>query len=134
MNAKVLVGGLIGGIVFFLLGWVLYGMLFKDAMNACTTCQRPMESMMFPILGVGQLFFGLFVAYVLGKWSSVSTFGGGAMAGGVMGLLMSIGWTMTVYATSTMYTGTACIIYDILINIVMWTIVGGVVGWWLGRK
>ena len=37
MNSKLLVAGLVSGIVGFLLGWVIYGMLLMDFMAAHTT-------------------------------------------------------------------------------------------------
>ena len=42
MNSKVLIGGIIGGIAFFLLGYLFYGLLLGKTMSACMTCQRPM--------------------------------------------------------------------------------------------
>jgi len=134
MNSKMLVGGLIGGIAFFLLGYLLYGLLFSDALAACTSCQKPMEELNFPLLGVGNLFVGLTISYIFSRWASVSTFMGGATAGATIGLLMSIGFSCISYATSAMYTGPMCLLYTIIIEVIMWGIAGGLIGWWLGRK
>jgi hypothetical protein len=134
MNAKMLVGGLLGGVTFFLLGYVLYGLLFSDALAACTTCQRPMEEINFLLLGVGNLFVGLTISYIFSRWASVSTFMGGATAGATIGLLMSIGFNSIGYATSTVYSSATCILYSVLIEVIMWGVVGGIIAWWLGRK
>ena len=129
-----LVGGLIGGVAFFLLGYLLYGLLFGNALAACTSCQRPMEEINFICLGVGDLFIGLAISYIFSRWASVSTFMGGATAGATLGLLMSIGFVSINYATTSMYSGTTCMIYTIIIEVIMWGVVGGLIGWWLGRK
>ena len=134
MNAKMLVGGLIGGVAFFLLGYLFYGLLFKDAMAACTSCQRPMEEINFLCLGIGNIFVALAISYIFSRWASVATFMGGLTAGATIGLLMAIGFVSINYATSTMFSGTTCMIYEIIIETVMWGIVGGLIGWWLGRK
>jgi hypothetical protein len=134
MNSKILIGGVLGGIAFFLLGYLLYGLLFANALAACTSCQRPMEEINFVCLFVGNLFIGWTIAYIFSRWASISTFMGGAIGGATIGLLLAIGWDSIGYATSTMYTGMTCIIYNILIEVVMWGIVGGIIGWWMGRK
>ncbi|HJW29795.1 MAG TPA: hypothetical protein VJ508_11215 [Saprospiraceae bacterium] len=134
MNSKMLVGGIIGGIAFFLLGYLLYGLAFKEAMAACTSCQRPMEEINFPLLGIGNIVMGWFIAYIYSKWTSISTFTGGATAGAVLGLILSVGMNCIMYATSTMYTAMTCLIYHLLITVVSWAIVGGLIGWWMGRK
>lgn len=134
MNSKVLIGGVIGGVGFFLLGYLLYGLLMADTLAACTSCQRPMAEINFVCLGLGDLFVGLAISYIFSKWASVATFMGGATAGATLGLLLAIGFSSITYATSTMYSGMTCVVYDIIIEVVMWAIVGGLIGWWLGRK
>jgi len=134
MNAKMLVGGLLGGVTFFLLGYLLYGLLFTDAMASCTSCQRPMGEINFLLLGVGNVFMGLTISYIFSRWVSVSTFMAGVTAGATIGLLMSIGFSSISYATSTVYSTPTCILYTVIIEVIMWGVVGGVIAYWLGRK
>ena len=134
MNSKVLVGGILGGIGFFLLGYLLYGLLMKDAMAGCTSCQRPMEELNFPLLFVGNLFVAFAIAYAFSKMTGVSSFTSGAMTGGTLGLLMAIGYGSIGYATSTTFTSMTCVIYQVVIELIMWSVVGGIIGWWMGRK
>ena len=134
MNSKVLIGGVIGGIAFFLLGYLMYGVLLGNAMAACTSCQRPMEEINFICLFAGNLFVGWAIAYIFHRWATISTFVGGATAGAILGLLLAIGFGSIGYATSTVYTGITCIIYYVIAEVIMWAGVGGVIGWWLGRK
>jgi hypothetical protein len=64
---------------------------------------------------------------------SVTTFGSGAMTGGILGLLLALGWHGLSYGTTTMMESPNYILMAAVIAAVMWALAGGVVGWWLGR-
>jgi len=134
MNTKMLIGGIIAGVAFFFLGYLIYGILLTDMMATCTSCQRPMEELNMAFLVIGSLFMGILLSYILSKWAGVSTFMGGIMAGGTVGLLLGIAMDCMSYATTTMYNSVTCIIYDIVITSAIWAIMGGLIGWWQGRK
>ena len=134
MNSKVLIGGIIGGIAFFLLGYLFYGLLLGKTMSACMTCQRPMEELNFIVLFIGNEFVGLTLSYILNRFAGVGSFSKGAVAGATIGGLFAIGWASISYATSEVYSDTSCMIYQILVEVIMWGVVGGVIGWWLGRR
>ena len=134
MNSKVLIGGIIGGIAFFLLGYLFYGLLLGKTMSACMTCQRPMEELNFIVLFIGNVFVGLTISYILNRFAGVGSFSKGAVAGATIGGLFAIGWASISYATSEVYSDTSCMIYQILVEVIMWGVVGGVIGWWLGRR
>ncbi|WP_264521842.1 hypothetical protein [Flavobacterium sp. N1994] len=70
MNVKnFIVGGIVGGIVDFLMGWLVWGILLKD------TFPKPegagAENMTFIFLGC--LFFGFLISYVFSKGEGIST-------------------------------------------------------------
>ncbi len=131
-----LVAGLMGGVGFFLLGWLLYGILLMDTMASYSNaaCMRAEEDMNLPLLVVGNLIQGFFVAYIFSHWASISTFATGLQRGAFIGFLLSLGMNCIWYATSTVMTNFTGAIIDIIVVTVMWGIVGGIVGWWLGRK
>src|SRR5512143_586689 len=68
---KFLIGGIIGGIAFFLLGWLVWGMLLMDFMTnnagTATGVMKAQGDMVWWALIVGNIFSGLFVSYVLNK-------------------------------------------------------------------
>ena len=69
MNVKnFIIGGIVGGIVDFLLGWVVYGMLLKD------TFPKPegagAENMLFIFLGC--MSFGFLISWVFSQGEGVS--------------------------------------------------------------
>lgn len=134
MYTKTLIGGLIASVAFFLLGWLIYGMLLKDTMAGYMSCQRPEAevSLLWAILA--NLLWGWLFAFILSKWGTISTFSAGALAGGLLGGAIALTFDVGMYAYSTMWTSATGIPIDVVINIVMGAIGGGLIGWWFGRK
>ena len=134
MNNKVLVGGLIGGVVFFLLGWLTYGMALRTMMaeNTMPGINRAEEEMGWVLLLLGHFAVGFMLAYVLNK-ANVYSFGSGATMGAVMGFLTVMGFDFIMYATTVYYTTMTTVFIDIIVATVIIAITAGVIGWWYGR-
>ena len=105
---KLLMGGIAGGIVFFLLGWLIYGKLLMGFMNdhpgLAGNIGRAEPDFMYLI--IGNLAMGFLFAYIFVK-SGVTSVAGGLVTGGIVGLLMGIGVDSTMYATTTVISKTA---------------------------
>lgn len=129
-----LIGGALGGVAFFLLGWLLYGILMADTMAGCMSCQRPMAEMNMVYLIGGNLILGLALSYMMSKWTGTSDFMSGLKGGALFGLLLAMGYDSVAWATSTMYTDRMCMVYDVVMATIMWGIAAGLIGWWNGRK
>jgi hypothetical protein len=115
MNSqKFIVGGIVGGIVNFILGWLVYGMLLKDFMasNASSGIMRADSDMIWWALIVGNLCVGFLLAYVIGKGGAASA-AKGAAVGFVVGLLVSLGYDLIMYATSTVMTSLKGVAADV---------------------
>src|SRR5438552_564902 len=129
MNSqKFVVGGLVGGIVNFLLGWVFFGMLLKSFMTNNNVAMRADSDMIWWALIVGNLCMGFLLAYVIGKGGTASA-GKGAGTGFVVGLLVCLGFDLIGYATSTASNSLKVIAADVAAVTVMSAIAGAVVGW-----
>ena len=131
---KFLVGGIIGGIAYFILGWLVYGMLLMDFMTnnagTATGVMKAESEMVWWALIVGNLLSGLALSYVLNK-AGASGAAAGASVGAVFGLLVCAAFDFTMFGTSNIYTMKA-ILVDIAASTVMTAVVGGIVGWYLG--
>ena len=129
---KLLTGGIVGGILYFLLGWLIYGMLLMDFMNnhPGTAGNVNKAEPDFLYLIIGNLAMGFLLAYVFVK-SSISSMAGGLVTGGVIGLLLCVGVDSVIYATTTIASKTAMAV-DVAAFTVMSAIVGAVVGMVLG--
>jgi hypothetical protein len=138
MDAKKrIIATLAGFIVYFMLGFLLYGMLLSDFMGAntgsATGVMRTDEDMQWWALIVGNLMQAYLLVYIFGKWANISTFGGGLKAGAIIGFIVQLGISLNMYGTTNVANVTAALV-DPLIMAVMMGITGGVIGWIIGRK
>lgn len=128
---KLFMGGIVAGILFFLLGWLIYGKLLMDFMNNHTgTSGNIMREPDMLYLAIGNLAMGFFVAYVFVK-SNVSSMAGGFMTGAVLGLLVSVAYDCMIYATTTTMSKTA-MAADVAATTVMAAVVGAVTAMVMG--
>ena len=119
MNVKnFLVSGIVAGIVNFLLGWVFYGILFKDIYP-----QNENMNMLFIFLGC--MTSGLFIAYIFTKWAGITNPITGIKAGAVIGLFTSLSMNFFMYSSMTVnYQNLAL---DVIITIVISAFMGAAI-------
>ena|SRR5690242_1438095 len=131
MNTKkFFLGGIAGGVAFFLLGYLFYGMLFSDFFSknagSATGVSRQMDQFVWWALILGNLLFGFILSYVAGK-AKIRTLGSGLIAGAILGILFAASFDFTSYGTSNLMTIKG-VWADIVILGVMAAIAGAVVG------
>lgn len=130
---KILLGGLAGGVVFFILGYVFYGLLLMDffTANSGDLGKLMKETPTWWALILGNIFWGLLLAVIFGRWAGVSTFVGGLKAGAIIGVLAALSFDLTQFSTMNGMSLTGVIV-DVLVATAMTAIAGGVVGMVLG--
>ena len=132
---KLLIGALLGGVAYFLLGWLLYGMLFMDTMASMmpnmASIQRTEADMDWVPMIIGNLVAGFLLAYIFEKWASIRSFMGGLVAGATLGFLIAFGYDSIMHGVTNLMTWGG-VILDSVIYAVMSGLAGGVIGWWLG--
>jgi hypothetical protein len=132
MNSqKFIVGGIVGGILYFLLGYVFYGLLLKSFFDSNGMAVN-MDNVKWWAMIVGNLAGGFLLAYILTK-GNVSTAAGGAGTGFVVGLLMSLSFDLVMFGIGKgmELKGVAA---DVAVAAVMTAVIGAVVGWVLGMS
>ncbi len=131
---RILLAGIAGGVTFFLLGFLVYGMLLMKffAANQGTAQGVMKDPPEMWALAVGNLAWGFLLAIIFGRWAGIKTFGTGARAGIVIGALMSATYNFNALGTTNITTLTAVLV-DIVVFALMNAIIGGVVGAMLGR-
>lgn len=136
MNAnKILVAGVVGGIFAFLLGYVVWGILLKDAMpDNVPGLMRPESEMIYWALIVSNIIFGIFLSYIYVEWANISTWMTGARAGAILGFLITASYDLSFYSMSNMFGGMGELLMDIVANTVWSAIIGAFIGWWLGWR
>jgi len=129
---KLLTGGITGGVLFFLLGWLIYGMLLMNFMTAHPGAAGNIAKAEpdFLYLVIGNLAMGFFMAYIFIR-ANVNSLGAGFITAGVIGLLMAVGYDCMIYATSTAISKTGMAV-DVAASTAMSAITGACVGAVLG--
>lgn len=136
MNAKVLVAGSIGGIAFFLLGWLIWGIALMDIMAGYSnaSCMKPEAEMNMAYMVVANLLWGIAYAYIFSNWTGANSFSAGMVPGAIISVLIGVAMDLYSLAMTTMMTSTTPMLINLAANAVVGGIVGGLICWWLGRK
>lgn len=118
MNTKsFLLSGIVGAIVYFLLGSLFYGVLFTELHGDSEPCMW--------MIALGCLFMALLIALIYNRWANISTFSTGLKAGFIIGLLYRLSMCFFWFSIK-------CISTDFFITIAIETIslaiVGGAIG------
>jgi VanZ family protein len=140
MNGKYFLSAIAGAVVYFLLGWLFYGILLPDFYAAHTgltpdvykAAIRNMDEYNKPALIIGNLFGGFFVATIL-NWLGVRSLITGFTRMAVIGFLATCMFDLMAYATTNIYGGKA-ILVDVIVMTVMLSVTGAICGWILGMK
>ena len=120
MTKKILLSGIVGTIVYYLLGWLVYGFILPEKSTG-------EESMLFIFLGC--LFYAFLIAYVFCKLAQLTSFKTGLTAGLVMGILYAIVW----YFFMNWEFKPMAIIEEIIIGGLMTAVLGGAVAYVNGK-
>lgn len=136
-TGRIIIAGILGGIVAFLLGWVFYGMLlmdfFTENAGSASGVMRAEDEMGYVPLMVGNIAWGLLFAVVLARRNGgVGTFGGGLKVGALLGFLIAVAYDLISLGT-THIMNTNGVLADIVLGTVMSALIGGVVAPVLGR-
>jgi hypothetical protein len=137
MDTRTLISGLLGGIVYWLLGALFYAFLladlFESLSGSATGVSRAPEEMVWWALVLGNLLMGLGLAYIMNNWAKISTLVAGVKAVALIGLLLALGYDLVWYATTNLIQLPG-VFLDVATFAVMSAGSGAVIGWWLGRS
>jgi hypothetical protein len=132
---KFLVGTLVGGIAFFLVGYLFYGVVlerfFAEHTAASSTSMKTMSDIVWWALVLGNFASGALLTYVFLKWTNISTFKGGFGGAAAIGFFLTLSRDMIRFATEGSFDLTASL-GDVVVGTVMTAFAGGIVGAVLG--
>ena len=128
---KFLVSGIVAGIVSFLAGYLIYGLLLmdffaKNAGSATGVNRAPSEMVWWAMIG-GSIFMGLMLSYIFNKWANIHTLAAGLTAGAIISFFMTAGTDLFIYGQTNLSNLTSVCV-DIVAGTVMGAITGAVVG------
>jgi len=125
MNKSIIYSTITGTIVYFLLGWLFYGILFTELYPS-----EENQSMLYIFLGC--LFYVLVFSIIFGKWASITTFKRGALAGALLGFLYAVSMNFFM-SSSSCQLDIERFITDVIIATISSAIMGGVVAVTIGK-
>lgn len=136
MNTKVILAAVIGGIASFLLGWLIWGIFLMDTMSQYqnASCMRPASEENMGLIIAANLLWGLLYAYIFSNWKGEYSFRTGLVPGAIMSALIGLSFDFYSMTFTTMFNSYTPVGINLVANIVVGALVGGVVTWWLGRK
>ena len=118
---KFIIGGLAGGVVNYLLGWLFYGVLFTEQFPS----DAEEMNMLFIVLGC--MTFAFMYAYIFDQWASIGTLKGGLAAGAILGLFLGL-WGNFFMNGQTLDPDYAIMALDVAITVVMGSLTGAAIG------
>lgn len=131
---KLIVATVIAGIIYFFLGWLVYGILLADAMPLADgmkeLIQRKPEEMDMGMMVLSCLAWGLFLAYCLMKMG-ISTWQSGGMQSAVIAAILSLSMGAGLVAMYT-FTNMQNTLIDMVANAVCSGVSGAAAAWYLG--
>jgi hypothetical protein len=134
---KIALAALVGTIVYFGIGWLVFEGLLGKYMSANTTqivgFKKSEEEASMVMLIVSCAAYALLLAIVMGNWTQVNTFKEGAILGATVGILVATMTNSYWYSTSHFFNGFAPLLVDIAAAGVTVGIMGGVIAWVLGK-
>lgn len=130
---KFLMGTVAGGITFFLVGFIIYGlalMSFFEAHAGSATGVAKADMVWWALI-LGNMSSAALLSYIFLKWANISSFGSGASAAAIIGFFMSLSYDMVNFATTNAMDMTGAFA-DVVVSVVYFAIGGGVIGAVLG--
>lgn len=130
MNTKLLVSTLAGGITYFLLGFLIYGIIFMDFFTPPEDVVK--DPMAMWAMAVSCLVWALLISVVCQRWANARNFKDGAIVGAILGALMALSVNLSMYSMYS-FVSLNNVVLDFFLAGVTSGITGGVIGWVLGR-
>jgi len=131
---KLILSTIVGGIVFFILGWILYGVLFMKTLgfgdDYSAIMRTPDDYKLWAII-VGGFVEAFFLAWIYPKgYSGGSPTKEGFMFGLMIGLLLSVPFVFFMWAqypityNAAVWNGFFCLVMTIVVGVVIGLIYG----------
>ncbi|HSN09001.1 MAG TPA: hypothetical protein VLS85_08175 [Hanamia sp.] len=125
-SSKFLAGGIIAAVIYFLLSYLLYGVLFKSFFDQ-NGMVADMSKFTWWAMILSTVAAGFLIAYVLSV-ARATTMGKGFAIGLIVGLLMELSIDLGMYGMGQSMMDSSAIGVDVVITAILSGVAGAVVG------
>jgi hypothetical protein len=135
MNTRLFLAAIAGAVVSFLLGWLVYGIILSDFMQANSIHYDGLKTEMpnFFLLILSGLFMSFFIAFVFQRWAGFTTFMNGVFGGVIIGFFIAASVDLSFFSMMNLFTP-YYLFADIVVGTVITGIEGGVIAAILGYR
>lgn len=135
MNTRMIIAALLGTVISFLLGWVVFGMLLDPYYQANVVhyhgLMRTGDDMRLYGIFLSQLCANGLLAYIFSRWANITSFVPGFSAGLIIGFLMYASFDLAMWSSMNIFPAKFFAV-DVIVNAVFAGVMGGVIGVILG--
>lgn len=135
MNSRNILAALVGAVVSFLMGGLVYGLFLMDYLQSNShTYEGLMKPESEAMVGyvIGSLIQSILFCYIFVA-SGVKSLAKGAVMGAILMLLIGL-WMGLFYVTAmNWYTSIMAFIVEVIAGTFMGLVIGAAIGWMLGR-
>jgi hypothetical protein len=136
MMKKLPLATVVGAVVQFLLGWLVYGVILAGFMESHTHhfegLMKDMNTASFMILiFCSGLVMSFLIASIFQRWAKIKTFVDGFVGGLWFGFLFALSMDLYYLAAMNLMSKKGLLV-DIICSTIITGIVGGIIGWILG--
>lgn len=136
MLARVLAATVAGGITFFILGFLIFGLILDPMVMKPNMNPEAVKFMKDPpvwaFLILGNFVAAFLLAYIFDKWATIRTFAGGLTAGAVIWFIIALYFQLMFAAFMNMSKSYVPAVADVIGTTILGAVAGGVVGLVLG--
>ena len=137
MLARLLAATVAGGVAFFVLGFIIYGLILdptvmKPNMNP-DAAKLMKDPPVWVFLVLANFVSAFLLAYIFDKWATISTFVGGLYGGAVVFFLMALSFQLMFAAFMNVSTSYIPAVADVIGSTILGGLAGGVIGFVLGK-
>lgn len=133
MNTKLVLGIMVGGVVAFLLGWLVFGILLMSYYESHQVAYAGLikDPPNLVTLFIANVVYAAVLAIIM-HWSKMVGMMKGAVIGAVMVGLISFSMDLYFYSLMNYYKDFTVVIVDVIVNIIFGGVVGACIGWVMG--
>ena len=125
---KILRGTIFGGLAYFLLGWLVYGIILMDFFmsNANQCANRPGGEMIWWAIIASNLCAALLLTFILDR-ANAKNITDGLATGALFGALFTATIDLSFWSMTTMYSSFGPIVVEIAVGAVIYALIGMVI-------